>query len=76
MKRSFVAGLITLIALPAFSGAGKSCEELKSEIQAKIEAKGVKKFTLDIVPKDSVAEGAKVVGSCEGGTKRIVYTRN
>ncbi|HEY6944610.1 MAG TPA: DUF1161 domain-containing protein [Candidatus Acidoferrum sp.] len=53
----------------------KACEELKSEIAAKLDAKGVKGYTLEIVEKDKeVAEG-KAVGTCEGGTKKIVYHR-
>ena len=54
--------------------AGTPCEDLKAEITKKLDAKGVKAYTLDIVAKDKEAEG-KVVGSCEGGTKKIVYTR-
>jgi hypothetical protein len=30
--------------------------------------------TLDIVAKDKDAEG-KVVGTCDGGTKKIIYTK-
>lgn len=52
----------------------KPCEELKSEIAAKLDAKGVKSYSLEIVPKDQDAEG-KVVGTCEGGTKKIMYRR-
>ena len=52
----------------------KACDDLKSEIAAKLDAKGVKSYTLDIVPKDQDAEG-KVVGTCDGGTKKIVYRR-
>jgi hypothetical protein len=52
----------------------KDCNELKSEIEAKIKKNGVESFTLDIVDKDAQAEG-KVVGSCDGGTKKIVYKR-
>jgi len=52
----------------------KDCNELKGEIEAKIKANGVEKFTLDIVEKDAQAEG-KVVGTCDGGTKKIVYKR-
>jgi hypothetical protein len=52
----------------------KPCEELKDEIAKKLDAKGVKGYTLDIVAKDKDAEG-KVVGTCEGGTKKIIYTR-
>jgi Protein of unknown function (DUF1161) len=52
----------------------KDCSELKGEIEAKIKKNGVDKFTLDIVDKDAQAEG-KVVGTCDGGTKKIVYKR-
>jgi hypothetical protein len=52
----------------------KSCEELKTEIAAKLDGKGVKNYTLAIVGKDEVKD-EKVVGSCEGGEKRITYTR-
>ena len=52
----------------------KDCGELKGEIEAKIKKNGVDKFSLDIVDKDAQAEG-KIVGTCEGGTKKIVYKR-
>ena len=52
----------------------KDCNELKGEIDAKIKKNGVEKFTLDVVEKDAMAEG-KVVGTCDGGTKKIVYKR-
>jgi len=59
---------------PAASGA-KACEELKSEIAAKLDAKGVKSYSLEIVAKDADAGDAKVVGTCEGGTKKILYSK-
>ena len=62
-----------LIASPVFAQV-KPCEELKSEIDAKIKKNGVKEFTLTIVEKDA-AEDGKVVGTCDGGTKKIVYKR-
>jgi len=34
----------------------------------------VDKFTLDVVDTEAQAEG-KVVGTCDGGTKKIVYKR-
>ncbi len=52
----------------------KPCDELKAEIEAKIKKNGVEKFTLDIVDADKQADG-KVVGTCQGGTKKIVYKR-
>lgn len=52
----------------------KPCEELKAEIDAKLQQKGVKSYTLDIIPNENVKE-EKVVGSCDGGTKKITYKR-
>ncbi|MFN2644807.1 MAG: DUF1161 domain-containing protein [Burkholderiales bacterium] len=52
----------------------KDCGELKTEIEDKIKKNGVESFTLAIVEKDAQAEG-KVVGTCDGGTKKIVYKR-
>ncbi|MGQ5522566.1 DUF1161 domain-containing protein [Chitinimonas sp. PSY-7] len=52
--------------------AMKSCEELKTEIAENIDKNGVKQYTLDIVSTDELQDKT-VVGSCEGGTKKIVY---
>ncbi|MGH8700260.1 MAG: DUF1161 domain-containing protein [Burkholderiales bacterium] len=62
-----------LIAAPALAQR-KDCGELKAEIDAKIKKNGVKEFSLEIVPSDQVKDG-NVVGSCDGGTKKIVYKR-
>jgi len=72
MKILITAIALMLIATPAL--AGKSCDELKAGIEAKIKAKGVKTYTLDVVGKDEKTEG-KVVGTCDGGTKKIIYKR-
>jgi hypothetical protein len=72
-----VAAVVSLLlaASPALAQR-KDCEELKSEIDAKIKANGVPVYTLEIVPNDQVKEGdGQVVGSCDGGTKKIVYKR-
>lgn len=71
--KQFVAALVLSLAVaPAF--AQKPCDELKAEIAAKLEAKGVEKFQLEIVAAEEVKD-QKVVGSCEGGKKRITYTK-
>jgi Protein of unknown function (DUF1161) len=61
-----------------FSGSAlaqkKDCGELKTEIEGKIKKNGVDKFSLDVVEADKQAEG-KVVGTCDGGTKKIVYKK-
>ena len=73
MKRLAILMVLALAAAPAM--ARKPCEELKAEIAAKIEANGVKAYTLEIVPIDAKVENGKVVGTCEGHTKKIVYRR-
>ncbi len=65
--------LLSAIVVPA--QAADSCETLKAEIAAKIEAKGVKIYTLAVVPADQVQAEQKVVGSCGGGKSKIVYRR-
>ena len=65
--------LLGLGALPVY--AAKDCNELKMEIAAKIEANGVKSYDLSIVKTEEVKPNDKVVGSCGGGTMKIVYVR-
>ena len=73
MKKFLLAvGLLSLAGTAM--AAGKDCGELKSEIEAKVKANGASGYTLEIVDKGSATNG-KVVGSCEGGTKEIVYNR-
>ena len=63
---------LSFFALPAL--AQKPCEELKSEIAAKLDARSVKNYKLDIVGAGDT-KGQKVVGSCEGGKKKITYRK-
>jgi len=75
MKRTLsIALLILSFSTGAALAQRKSCEELKSEIAAKLDAKGVKDYELKIVSPDEVKDET-VVGSCDGATKRITYTR-
>jgi hypothetical protein len=50
------------------------CSELKTKIEDGMKEKGVEGFTLTVVPMSDAAEG-KVVGTCEGGKNKIVYTK-
>lgn len=74
MKLLFATAAVLFLSGSAHAQAAKPCEDLKSEITQKLDAKGVKSYTLEIVAKDKDAEG-KVVGTCEGGTKKILYRR-
>ncbi|WP_041770063.1 DUF1161 domain-containing protein [Metapseudomonas resinovorans] len=69
-----------VLVLGALAGtavaAPKPCEELKQEIEVKIQAAGVPSYTLEIVPNAEVKDQNMVVGTCENGTKKIIYQRN
>ncbi len=74
MRKLAAVAVLLALSTPAFAQGGKPCEELKTEIAKKLDDKGVTNYSLDIVAKDKEGEG-KVVGTCEGGTKKIVYTK-
>lgn len=71
--------LLTIAAVlfvPVCSHAqAKPCEDLKTEIAQKLDAKGVKGYSLEVVDKDKDVTDGKAVGTCEGGTKKIVYRK-
>jgi hypothetical protein len=75
MIRVAIAVLASVLATTALA-APKPCEELKAEIEAKIQARGVTSYTLEIVRNEEVHDQNMVVGSCEGGTKKIIYQKN
>jgi len=60
----------------AFAGAASAadCEALRSQIEAKISASGVTRFAVITVDANATVNG-QVVGSCELGSKKIVYQR-
>jgi len=74
MKKQFAA-LAVLLSLTASAAWATPCDTVKEQIDTKIKAKGVKSYSLDAVAAAAVKE-QKVVGSCEGGAKKIVYKRN
>ncbi len=75
MKRFFFFAVISaMLACPPAFAKTTACDDLKATIEAQLAKKGVKDYTLEIVPADQVKD-QKVVGSCDGGTKKIVYSR-
>ena len=75
MKRFALAVVCCAMATSALA-APKPCEELKTEIEAKIQANNVSSYTLEIVSNEEVHDENMVVGSCESGTKKIIYQNN
>ena len=75
MKRNvFVLVVVALLLGTSAFAKIKPCQELKDEIDAKLKAKGVVNYTLEIVPTDQIKD-QKVIGSCDGGTNKITYMR-
>jgi hypothetical protein len=74
MGKLIVAVVLALGVAGSAWAQRKDCGELKSEIEAKIKKNGVDKFSLDVVDANAQAEG-KVVGTCDGGAKKIVYKK-
>jgi len=75
MKMLAVVPLLLFAAVSSRAQGPKACGDLKAEIAQKLEAKNVKSYSLEIVPKDQEVTDGKVVGTCGGGTKKIVYRR-
>ena len=73
MKR-LMLGLALLPLAGSVLAAGKPCEELRAEIDAKLKAKGVAAYSLEVVDKGTAGD-KPVVGSCDAGSKEITYTR-
>jgi hypothetical protein len=69
-----LAMLLSLSLTCGAALAAKPCEELKTEIAAKLDAAKVAGYTLTVVEADKAGDG-KVVGSCEHGSKKIVYVK-
>lgn len=67
-----------ILLTQAVQAAPKPCDELKAEIAAKLDEKGVKGYEITAVDNDKVAElgeKATVIGRCDGGTKKLTYVR-
>jgi hypothetical protein len=73
MSKTLLVALLSLSCCAAFA-ASKPCDELKAEIAAKLDEKGVKGYEITAVENDQVGD-AKVIGSCDGGTKKLTYVR-
>jgi len=75
VKMLAVVPVLLFAAVSAHAQGPKPCEELKAEIVQKLDAKGVKGYSLEIVAKDAEVTDGKVVGTCGGGTKKIIYRK-
>ena len=70
--RRFIEVAPLIVAVIPVAALARDCNAVKAEIDAKIKAKGVMNYALQIVNGPDVKEG-QIVGNCDVGTKRIVY---
>ena len=75
MNRWTLAVALGLLGSTAMA-APLPCETLKEEIEVKIQSAGVTSYTLEIVANADVEDESMVVGSCDGGTQKIIYQNN
>jgi hypothetical protein len=86
MRKVALFTIVTLFSIPAHSEI-LSCDALKARVDAKLQAKGVQTYTLEIEPitasnnnaasatPATTAKKGKEVGTCDGATKRLIYTK-
>ena len=75
MMKQLILGLGLFSLAGALMAAPLPCTELQAQIEAKLQAKGVKSYSLEVVTKGGGGD-KQVVGSCEAGSKEVVYQRN
>lgn len=71
MSRNALA-LAWLACAGSAAQAAGNCDQIKAQIDTKVRASGVSQFSLSVVDAEAPAVG-KVVGSCDRGSKKIVY---
>lgn len=74
MKNKIIIASILALGSTSVLAAGLPCEELKARIVKKVEGKGVTNYQLTIVDKDFETKN-RVVGTCEAGSKKIIYEK-
>jgi hypothetical protein len=77
MKKQLSCFMVTvafLLAANVHAEEKADCTALKQSIEAKLTSHGVRQYKLDVVDKAQEAEG-KIVGNCDGGTRKIVYAK-
>jgi hypothetical protein len=81
IKRSARCGALAALPAAIFPAGdawaqSSACEQLKATLSARIEASGVRDYTLEAVPADTpMPPGARVIGTCDAGKTRMLYRR-
>ncbi len=81
MKSVLIASAFSTLCLATLTAqaAPKPCEDLKKEVSARLDAQGVKSYSLEAVAVDDTTQNKpenKVVGTCDRGSKKLIYRKN
>ena len=73
---TMIRSAVVVIALSnvSLAAVAVTCEELRASVESKIRDRGVTSFTVAIANAAASAPG-QVVGTCERGSKKLVYSR-
>ena len=66
--------LAALLAAAGAAHANSNCDSIREQIDAKVRATGVSRFTLTVVDSAASAPGRNV-GSCDRGSRKILYVQ-
>jgi hypothetical protein len=83
-----IFGLVVLWLMVGAT-AHASCEEFKTRVETQLQAKGIQSYSLEIVPVASApidatltvpapnkpADPGRVIGTCDKGSKQLIYRR-
>lgn len=72
--KTLAAVSASLAIIACASAHATPCDQVQAGIDAKIKAHGAQTYSLEVVAAADVKD-QKVVGSCQGGSKKIVYSR-
>ncbi len=70
---TFGAIATTVALLQASACHAFSCDELRSDVEARIRAAGVTAFSVSVADASAPSTG-RVVGTCDRGAKKLLYT--
>lgn len=73
MPRLSIIPVALLLITPTIRA--ETCDAIRAQIDAKLRAAGVARYTLSTVDANAKVDGT-VVGSCDLATRKIVYAQN
>ncbi|MGR4872004.1 DUF1161 domain-containing protein [Variovorax sp. LARHSF232] len=74
MFRPHLFAAALFLASTASHADNNNCDAIRAQIDAKVRATGVTDFSLAVLEANAQADG-RVVGSCDLGTRKIVYQK-